>query len=169
MTIPVASVRRFAPHEWREYRELRLRALADSPDAFGSTFADERSRPDADWSARLTSGADSPSSLPLVAEIGGELVGLAWARFDPAEREVVHLYQMWVDPIRRGAGVGRMLLEAAIDWARSVGARRVRLAVTHGNAPAARLYARSGFTPCGDPEPLRPGSALRVQPLELEL
>src|SRR5262245_36055761 len=92
-----ASVRRFTPAEWRKYRELRLRALADSPDAFGSTLAQEQGRPEADWSTRLTSGAASPSDLPLVAELRGEAVGLAWVRVDASEPEVAHLYQMWVE------------------------------------------------------------------------
>jgi 8-oxo-dGTP pyrophosphatase MutT (NUDIX family)/ribosomal protein S18 acetylase RimI-like enzyme len=163
------SVRRFAPGEWRTYRGLRLRALADAPDAFASTLDAEQSRPDADWSDRLASGAASPSDLPLVAELGAEAVGLAWARVDSVDPEVVHVHQMWVAPTARGAGAGRKLLDAAIAWAAGAGARRVRLSVTRGNTAAARLYERAGFTPRGAPEPLRPGSTRTVQPLELEL
>jgi hypothetical protein len=39
--IHVPEIRAFAPHEWRIYRDLRLRALSDSPDAFVRTFAEE--------------------------------------------------------------------------------------------------------------------------------
>jgi hypothetical protein len=70
------SVRRFAPHEWRLYRDLRLRALRESPDAFGSTFAREAERTDDEWAARLSAGAVSPRDLPLVAEISGTPSGL---------------------------------------------------------------------------------------------
>jgi hypothetical protein len=51
------SVRKFAPHEWRLYRDLRLRALRELPDAFGSTFAREAERTDDEWTARLSAGA----------------------------------------------------------------------------------------------------------------
>jgi ribosomal protein S18 acetylase RimI-like enzyme len=156
-------------HEWREYRELRLRALAESPDAFGSVHADEAQRASSDWSARVASGATSALDLPLVAESRGELVGLLWARSEPSEPGDVHLYQMWVAPAARGAGIGRTLLETAIAWAAGRSARRVLLSVTCGDTPAARLYARSGFAPSGDPRPLRAGSELRVQPLVLRL
>jgi ribosomal protein S18 acetylase RimI-like enzyme len=162
-------VRRFSSHEWLKYRDLRLRALAESPDAFGSTLAQEQGLPDAAWSTRLTSAATSSSELPLLAEIGAKPVGLAWARVDSSEPELVHLYQMWVDPTARGAGIGRMLLDAAITWATGASARFLRLSVACGNSPAARLYARSGFTPVGNLEPIRPGSTLLVQPLQLEL
>ncbi|MCA9712598.1 MAG: hypothetical protein KDK70_42615, partial [Myxococcales bacterium] len=80
----VPSVRRLEPSEWRVYRELRLRALAESPDAFGSTLARERERSDEQWQARVAEGARSPSSLGLVAEVDGEPIGLAWGRIEGA-------------------------------------------------------------------------------------
>jgi GNAT superfamily N-acetyltransferase len=165
----VPSVRAFAPHEWRAYRDLRLRALADSPDAFGSTLAHEQGRPDEEWSARLASGVASETDLPLVAESGGHPVGLAWGRIDPSDPATARLYQMWVAPDSRGLGAGRLLLEAVIDWARSSNARSVALGVACGETPARRLYARAGFEPVGAPEPLRPGSAVLAQPMRLEL
>ena len=73
------DVRRFAPREWRVYRELRLRALADSPDAFGSIYTHEAARTDAEWEDRLTTGATAPGQMPVLALIGETPVGLAWA------------------------------------------------------------------------------------------
>ena len=54
-----ASVRPFLAVEWEIYRELRLRALEDSPDAFGATLADAQARPQSFWSERVQSGLDS--------------------------------------------------------------------------------------------------------------
>jgi ribosomal protein S18 acetylase RimI-like enzyme len=88
---------------------------------------------------------------------------------DSTQPDVVYLYQMWVDPTARRSGVGRMLLDAAIAWATGASARCLRLSVTCGDTPAARLYAGSGFRPRGDPEPIRPGSRVMAQPLQLEL
>src|SRR5262245_19074389 len=108
----VPSIRTLAADEWRLYRDLRLRALADSPDAFGSTLVEESGRPDAEWARRLAASADVRVNLPLVAEIRGQLVGLAWGRIDTSNPEVAALYQMWVAPPHRGWGVGEKLLEA---------------------------------------------------------
>ena len=163
------SVRRFHAQEWHAYRDIRLRALRDSPDAFGSTFDLERQRSDDDWTTRLASGATSPWNLALAAEYENELVGLAWGRIDPADPETADVFQMWVAPHRRGLGLGSMLLDALIKWARESGVRRVRLGVTCGDSSAQRLYARAGFLPIGDPEPLRPGTTVFAQPMCLQL
>ena len=82
---------------------------------------------------------------------------------------MAHRYQVWAVPAHRGHGGGRLLLDAAAAWARAAGARVLALDVTCGDTPAMRLYARAGCRPAGDPEPLRPGSPLRVQPLRLAL
>lgn len=166
---PLTVVRRLAAHEWPRYRDLRLRALADSPDAFGSTFAAESALSDQDWAARLARGAGSETQLPVVAEVDGVAAGLAWARFGVDEAGVAHLYQMWVDPAFRGQGVGQALLARAIEWARERAARALVLGATCGDTAAWRLYARAGFMPAGAPAPLRPGSALLAQPLRLAL
>lgn len=163
------TVRAFSADEWRGYRDLRLRALADSPDAFGSTLAEETSRLDAEWARRFASSADSRVSLPLVAEGRGERIGLAWGRIDTSDPDVAALYQMWVAPSHRGMGVEQMFLEAVIAWARARNASSLDLGVTCGDSPARRLYERAGFKPMGEPQPLRPGSKLLAQRMRLAL
>jgi len=163
------SIRIFAPHEWLTYRDLRLRALADSSDAFGGTLAQETGRPDTEWSSRLTSGVESRWDLPLLAEVGGEPIGLAWGRIESSNPDAANLYQMWVTPNYRGLGAGQMLLEAVIAWASAANVCYLALAVTCGNSPAMHLYVRAGFKPVGEPEPLRPGSELLAQPMRLAL
>jgi ribosomal protein S18 acetylase RimI-like enzyme len=162
-------IRTLAPHEWGTYRDLRLRALADSPQAFGRTLAEEQARPDAEWVSRLSSGTSSGWDLPLVAEVDGEPIGMAWGRIERSQPETAHLYQMWVAPGQRRLGAGRMLLEAVIAWAKSKDARALKLGVALGNSPALRLYTRAGFEPAGEPQPLRQGSDLLELPMRLKL
>ena len=107
-------LRRFAADEWPAYRDLRLRALADSPDAFGSTFARESARSDDEWRERLATGVRSPTDLPLVAVVDDVLAGLAWGRLDERQPDIAHLFQVWVAPEFRGRGVGRLLVDAVI-------------------------------------------------------
>ena len=168
MSAPI-SVRRFRADEWRTYRELRLRALADSPEAFSRTLAEEAVRPDEEWSSRLAASAASPAEFAALAERDARPVGLVYGRVDPDTPERAHLYSMWVDPAARRAGVGGLLVDAVITWARAARAVTLVLQVTEGNAPAFRLYERAGFARTDELAPLREGSPLHVRTLRLAL
>lgn len=164
-----ARVRPFVATEWEIYRELRFRALEDSPDAYGGTIAEARARPQSFWSERLQSGLESQLDQPLCALFDGEPMGLAWGMREPTDLEQAHLFQMWVAPRHRGRGIGRMLLDEIVAWARASGARSLNLSVTCGNSAASRMYYEAGFVSFGKPEPLRPRSPLLVQPMRLVL
>ncbi|MDD7968942.1 GNAT family N-acetyltransferase [Actinomycetospora lemnae] len=70
---------------------------------------------------------------------------------DPARR---HLVAMWVDPARRGQGVADALVGAVVAWAAGQGAHRLALWVVDGNERARRCYARLGFVPSGERQPV---------------
>ena len=129
-------------------RPLRLRALREDPDAFGSTLASEQARPDADWEFWAR---DS-----LIAFDGETPVGMANLKLDG---DAASLYGMWVAPEARGRGVAEALARALIDRA---GDRPITLCVAEGAHAARRLYERLGFTPTGTTGTLRPGSHVRT-------
>ena len=82
----------------------------------------------------------------FVAEVDGQVVGRLSVSRDqhPASRHVADLGLM-VAADRRGQGIGRGLLEAAVDWARAAGVTKLELHVFPWNEPALRLYERFGF------------------------
>ena len=88
-----------------------------------------------------------PHAAVLVAESDdGTLVGrLSVARdTHPASAHVADLGLMVAQTARR-QGVGRALLEAAVDWARGAGIRKLELHVFPWNEAAIALYERFGF------------------------
>jgi RimJ/RimL family protein N-acetyltransferase len=88
-----------------------------------------------------------PNAAVFVAERSdGALIGrLSLARdTHPASAHVADLGLMVAKDARR-AGVGRALLEAAVDWARASGVRKLELHVFPWNEPAIRLYETFGF------------------------
>jgi ribosomal protein S18 acetylase RimI-like enzyme len=161
------QIRRLRRDEWRAYRDLRLRALADSPDAFGSTHAVEAAKPDEFWQNRVPI-EQLYTQQPLVAEGPAGLLGLVWGWIDPDSSEA-QVYQMWVAPEGRNQGIGAALIDGVIAWAKANNVRVVTLRVTCGDTPARRLYVRAGFEPFGEIEPLRPGSSVLTQPMRLRL
>jgi GNAT superfamily N-acetyltransferase len=86
----------------------------------------------------------------LVATWDGAVVGVAALSF---VRALEHggrsawLEELYVEPARRGGGIGTALLRAACDAAAAAGAVAVDLEVEAGHERAARLYARAGFRP----------------------
>jgi ribosomal protein S18 acetylase RimI-like enzyme len=163
MPNPTLVIRPFGADEWPRYREVRLRALRDSPDAYGSLLDVEVGLSDDEWAARLARGVDSTSELPMIAECDGAPCGLAWVRLDDDAPHTAHLYQMWVADDQRRRGVGRALVDAAAAWARVMGAQQLELDVTSNNEAAIRLYEGAGFVTYGERRPLRPGSTLEAQ------
>jgi RimJ/RimL family protein N-acetyltransferase len=88
-----------------------------------------------------------PHAAVLVAERDdGVLVGrLSVARDShPASAHVADLGLMVAHDSRR-QGVGSALLEAAVDWARAAGIRKLELHVFPWNEPAIQLYESFGF------------------------
>lgn len=55
------------------------------------------------------------------------------------------LEDLFVEEPARGTGVGRAMIEAALERARAHGCRRIELDVDDDNAAARALYARLGF------------------------
>ena len=126
------------------YRDVRLAALLDTPRAFANTYAVSAAYPDSSWRARLK------SMRTWLAEVDDRPVGTVsiWHSQDQADEEV-YLIGMWVSASVRGAGVGDLLVQTALDAAAAEDFTRVHLEVAEENLPAQRLYERHGFTRTG--------------------
>jgi ribosomal protein S18 acetylase RimI-like enzyme len=126
------------------YRDLRLAALRDTPEAFGSTFERESVQPLAWFRDRLGNSHvfGAFRSLELLA-----VAGFA-RREGEKEKHKGLLWGMYVRPDARNAGIGRQLLEVVLAHAREH-VEVIQLCVVSGNEGARRLYARLGFVEYG--------------------
>lgn len=143
----MVRVARVFADDWFLLRDVRLGALADSPEAFAATLEEAELADEAAW-------REWPASQPVfLACVGDEAVGMGgiFTGEDPAVHRLVAL---WVDPARRGAGIATALMGAIEDWARHDGADVLELWVAEGNAPARRLYESRGYLPTGQTKPL---------------
>lgn len=131
--------------DWSLWRDLRLQALQEAPDAFSSTLADWQGAGDSEprWRGRLTDVA-----LNLVALVDDHPSGMVSAT-SPDEHGHVELLSMWVAPSARGRGVGDALISEVVAWASDQRATHLVLKVVVGNAPAMALYRRNGFVEHG--------------------
>lgn len=144
------EVRRVHAAEWKELREVRLRALADAPDAFASTLEREAAFPADVWRQRAQGG---PASANFIVREDGVGVGMAAVIAEPAPGRM-QLVGMWVDPHHRHRGIAQALIGRAVRWSRDHQARELIAWVAESNTAARMFYARAGFRPAGARQPL---------------
>ncbi len=141
-------IRVLAPGDAEAYRALMLEAYGAYPQAFTSSVAERALMPLSWWEKRL----DNPLDRLLGAFEGQTLAGLVGLAFEPREkaRHKVTLFGMYVSAAFQQQGLGRRLVEAALDEARQHSRLKViQLTVTAGNAAAFALYQRCGFIQYG--------------------
>jgi ribosomal protein S18 acetylase RimI-like enzyme len=88
-------------------------------------------------------------SVVLVATAGGRVVGMTTVQLTVSTARgglSAGIEDVVVDAANRGHGIGRGLIAAAEDWARSQGAVRLSLLADETNAPALDFYDHLGFT-----------------------
>ena len=131
------TVTRLVESDWRVFATLRLRALTDTLGTGDPQYLQEMAFTAAQWRRRLRAHAQ------FAVCIDDQLFGLIGAQRQSTE--AVYLYSLWLDPGMRGRGLGRDLVAAAVDWARSQRARVVTLRVDVANAAARGVYEKLGF------------------------
>ena len=134
------------------FKDVRLRALQDSPGAFGSTYARESQFTDAEWIKRVERW-NGDVGAGFLALDDGTPCGIAGTFLYQNDATRAQLIAMWTAPTHRQQGVGRLLVNAVLNWARSRNARTLLLMVTSNNESAIRFYERLGFIRTGRTEP----------------
>lgn len=142
------SIRQLTPDDAPTYRDLRLRALLEHPQAFTSDWEDARQRPPEESRQRLASaGVTFWGAFDDRGALCG-MVGLeCTSRAKQRHRGTV--VAMYVAREAAGRGLGRELLQALMLHAKAIGLTDLGLTVTKGNASALWLYRQAGFAEFG--------------------
>jgi ribosomal protein S18 acetylase RimI-like enzyme len=136
----------------RQSIEVRVATAADSATlgrllhAFNVEFDEET--PDQDVIAGRAAPLIESGEL-LVLLVGEGPDGFAQLRFRRSlysDLLDASLDELYVVPGRRGTGLGRALLDAALEHARARGADHIELNTSEADTAALRLYESSGFT-----------------------
>ena len=134
-----------------QYWPLRLRALYEEPEAFGSSYEEQCDRAMEEVAARLAE-MTSGDGFVLGAFVGEELKGIVSLGRETYRKgqHKAGVYQVYVAPEVRGRGYGRRLMEDLLLRARQImGLEQLLLAVNAANVPARTLYVALGFESYG--------------------
>src|SRR5688500_10177791 len=133
------EIRPFRVDEGMLIKRVRLRSLADAPYAFGpQSFGEESPLPDSHWHqlAAQVGGQDPQWRDRCVSYVvldADEACGTATCFLCPRVPRRAYVSAAWVDPRYRRLGLGRQLVDEAIDWAAAHGADHLRLWVDDTN------------------------------------
>jgi ribosomal protein S18 acetylase RimI-like enzyme len=133
------------------FKSVRLRALQDAPHALGSTYAEEFQLTDSDWIQRVERW-NGESGAGFLAMDEDTACGIAGSFLDHSDATRAYLISMCTAPTHRQLGIGRLLVNGVLTWARGRNARVLLLMVTSNNESATRFYQRLGFTRTGRTE-----------------
>ncbi len=136
---------RVEPDDWQRLREVRLAALAESPEMFGSDCAKEQAFDEAEWRRRAAT---------FLASRDGVDVGMAGVYEFDGEWSVMG---MWLAPAARGTGVVEALVHACESVAQDAGATTLALGVMEDSPRGRHAYVRLGYDFTGEREHVRDG------------
>lgn len=139
---------RLTPDRAAEWRDIRLTALADAPDAFDALYDVWKDRPMADFADRLRG-----SEIWAAGDIPGQPLAVAALErgMSAAEPDLGWVMSVFVRPEARGRGMGLALLDHLAARSRRDGMTRLGLHVGRDNHGARALYRRAGFIETGGP------------------
>lgn len=144
------SVRPLGEEDWQQYRDARLTALRESPEAFVATVDEEEAYDEDFWRVRMK------RSARLLAERDGTPLGIvSVGRSSDENPQTSELFGLWVTPEARGSGVATELVRAGATLAREQGQTQLAYWVGSDNGRAVAFASGFGFRPMGKRRPMR--------------
>ena len=146
------EVRILTEADGEAFWNIRLRALRDDPESFGSSYEEILERGIAGATQSLRKRDTSPDDATFGAFEGGTLVGIAGFRREEEvkKRHKGVIWGMYVPREMRGKGIGKALLQAAIAYAKTLPQlEQINLSVVLTSKEARQLFIAQGFETYG--------------------
>ena len=136
------EIRKLVRKDVKLYKSIRLEALLDAPDSFGSSYEKEKGQPFSFFEERIATN-DIYGAF-IEGEIAG-VIGISENSFPKTQHKAM-LWGMFVKPEERGKGIAKTLTETALDaLTKNPDIELVQLCVISGNDVAKQLYTSLGF------------------------
>ena len=139
-------IERIKHGQWKRLRDLRLRALSESPKAFMSTLESASQRSPESWAKQADASVSGSERITLLASQDGAMIGIAALyHMNNKPEDWGELLQVWVDPDFRRMSVAAQMIQKIHSWAYN-NQYRVIIATVHIENPGAiRFYKKLGY------------------------
>lgn len=145
------TIRALGSDEWQTYRDVRLSALEESPDAFAASVAQEKQYDEDFWRARV-----QRSRRMVAQDEADEVVGVvSVGDRSTADERLGELFGLWVKPALRGQGVAWKLVQAGVDQAKEEHYKAILYWVGTDNGRAVAFASSFGFRPTDSRRPMK--------------
>jgi len=154
--------------DWEEYRNLRLKALKEDPQAFGDSYSVSLKYGDERWKKRLEDALDGEKIWLFFAKDGNKLVGMAGAFMEEGSTDTATIVSVYVPVEERGRDISWGLMEELLKTlSQKAYLKKAKLKVRESQTAAVGLYKKSGFQEVGK-EPYKLGNGDLVDMLVME-
>lgn len=162
------DILRLPVEQWREYRDLRLRALKEDPEAFSSSYSASVGQPEAFWRKRLADAELAERSWLLFAKQDNRLLGMIGAFIEEGATDTATVVSVYVPREERGKKTAARLMEEMLRVLSEVPSlKKATLNVNVSQLAAIRLYKRFGFLETGT-QPSTTGAGETVEQVIME-
>lgn len=144
----MVTITPLSPDDWQEYKTIRLQALHNDPQAFGSTYTVESHFSDEEWQERPS----DKNTIILIAKDEDKVIGMGGVHWDHWEKtqHIAHVWGMFVDQAYRGQGIGKKLMEEIEAKAKErPQTEKIKLEVVTDQEAALELYKKLGYREVG--------------------
>lgn len=137
--------------EWKSYKEIRLRALKEDPQAFGAAYEDAVKFDESEWRRRLENAENSDRSWLWFAQENQKIVGLIGAYMEKDATNEATIVSVFVPKEERGKGISSLLMDKIIsELSAKPYLKKINLTVNKDQVAAVNLYTKFGFVKVGE-------------------
>ena len=137
-------IRKASVRYWKEFKEIRLEAVKNNPEGFGSAYEEEVDRSKERWKISLI----NKNKIVFLALDGKIPIAISIISYESSIKmnHLAHIYSVYVKPEYRGRKISSRLIEFILaDASNKKKIKKVKLSVVTTQTPAINLYKKFGF------------------------